>query len=157
MHETALPDSPGQSVNSRVMTDRRSAAFARLRQLADRPGGRRIAPLFAADRHRAARFGGALDDLTLDFSKLPSDDAALDGLFALAVMAAPLQGRYGRSKVFFFADEDGFTQIPVDIFCASRGQFERTIESTSICVNPSSSAFEILSFDRAGVKHWLAA
>ncbi len=66
------------------MIDRRSAAFVRLRQLADRPGGRRITPLFAADPHRAARFSVALDDLTLDFSKSSLDDAALDALFGLA-------------------------------------------------------------------------
>ena len=66
------------------MTDPRSAAFARLRTLADREGGRRIVPLFAADPHRAARFSATLDDLVLDFSKSAIDDAALDALFGLA-------------------------------------------------------------------------
>jgi glucose-6-phosphate isomerase len=66
------------------MTDARTAAFVRLRQLAGRPGGRHITPLFAADPHRATRFGAALDDLTLDFSKSSIDEAALDALFALA-------------------------------------------------------------------------
>ncbi len=66
------------------MTDARAAAFARLRQLADRPDGRRIAPLFAADPHRATRFAATLDDLTLDFSKSSIDDTARDALFALA-------------------------------------------------------------------------
>ena len=69
------------------MTDARTAAFVRLRQLANRPGGRRITSLFAADPHRAVRFGAALDDLTLDFSKSSIDDAALDALFALADVA----------------------------------------------------------------------
>jgi glucose-6-phosphate isomerase len=66
------------------MADPRSAAFTRLRHLADRPGGRLITPLFAADSHRAARFGVALDDLTLDFSKSSIDDTAMDALFELA-------------------------------------------------------------------------
>ena len=66
------------------MTDPRHAAFARLRQLAERPGGRRITPLFAADPRRAIRFAAALDDLTLDFAKSSIDDAAFDALFGLA-------------------------------------------------------------------------
>ena len=69
----------------------RSAAFARLRELADRPDGRRITPLFAADPARAHRFSATLDDLTLDFSKSAIDDVVLDGLFALA-SAADLEG-----------------------------------------------------------------
>ena len=69
------------------MTDPRTVAFARLRQLADRPAGRQITPLFAADPHRAARFGAMLDDLTLDFSKSSIDDTALDALFGLADVA----------------------------------------------------------------------
>jgi len=66
------------------MTDNRSAAFARLRQLASRPDGKRITPLFAADPGRAARLTATLDDLTLDFSKSSIDDTALDALFGLA-------------------------------------------------------------------------
>ena len=73
------------------MTDIRSTAFARLRQLAERLGGRRIAPLFVADPGRATRFSAALDDLTLDFSKSSIDDTALDALVGLAE-AADLDG-----------------------------------------------------------------
>jgi glucose-6-phosphate isomerase len=62
----------------------RETMFARLRALAERPNGKRIAPLFAADRARAARFSVSLDDLALDFSRSSIDDAALDALFALA-------------------------------------------------------------------------
>ncbi|HYZ21880.1 MAG TPA: glucose-6-phosphate isomerase [Rhodopila sp.] len=62
----------------------RDAGFARLRALADRPDGRRITPLFAADPHRAQRFTFTFDDLSLDVSKSAIDDAALDALFALA-------------------------------------------------------------------------
>ncbi|MEI7710518.1 MAG: glucose-6-phosphate isomerase [Rhodospirillales bacterium] len=69
------------------MTDTRAAAFARLRQLADRPSGRQITPLFAVDPHRATRFCAGLDDLTLDFSKSSIDDAAFDALLALAEAA----------------------------------------------------------------------
>ncbi len=69
------------------MPDSRSTAFARLRHLADRPGGRAITPLFAADPGRAARYTAALDDLTLDFSKTAIDAPALDALFALAEAA----------------------------------------------------------------------
>ncbi len=69
------------------MTDPRHAALARLRQLANRPGGRRITPLFAADPERAARFTAGLDDLTLDFSKSSIDDAARDALLDLADIA----------------------------------------------------------------------
>ncbi len=64
-----------------------AAVFERLRALAARPEGRRIAPLFAADPGRAARFALSLDDLTLDFSRTAIDDAALDALFALAEAA----------------------------------------------------------------------
>ena len=69
----------------------RPAAFAHLSALAARPGGRLITPLFAADPARAVRFSASLDDLTLDFSKNAIDDAALDGLLALA-QAADLEG-----------------------------------------------------------------
>ncbi|HVC61660.1 MAG TPA: glucose-6-phosphate isomerase [Acetobacteraceae bacterium] len=69
----------------------RSAAFARLAQLAARPDGRRITPLFDADPDRARRFSATLDDLILDFSKSAIDDAVLDALFALAE-AADLEG-----------------------------------------------------------------
>ena len=69
----------------------RSAAFAHLAALAARPGGRAITPLFAADPARAERFSAGLGDLTLDFSKNAIDDAALDGLLALA-QAADLDG-----------------------------------------------------------------
>ena len=69
------------------MPDSRATAFARLRHLADRPGGRRITPLFAADPDRAARYSVALDDLALDFSKSAIDDAAFDALLALAEAA----------------------------------------------------------------------
>jgi hypothetical protein len=66
------------------MTDPRSSSFARLRSLAEREGGRRIVPLFAADPHRATRFSATPDDLVLDFYKPAIDDAALDALFGLA-------------------------------------------------------------------------
>ena len=69
----------------------RSAAFARLAQLAARPDGRRITPLFDADPERARKFSASLDDLMLDFSKSAIDAAALDALFALAE-AADLEG-----------------------------------------------------------------
>lgn len=69
----------------------RPAAFAHLAALAARPGGRLITPLFSADPARAARFSASLEDLTLDFSKNAIDDAALDGLLALA-QAADLEG-----------------------------------------------------------------
>ncbi len=62
----------------------RQAGFAHLRTLADRPDGRRITPLFAADPGRATRFTASFDDLSLDFSKSSIDDTALDALFALA-------------------------------------------------------------------------
>jgi glucose-6-phosphate isomerase len=65
----------------------RQAGFGRLRELADRPDGRRITSLFAADPERAARFTVAFDDLALDFSKSSIDDVALDALFALAETA----------------------------------------------------------------------
>ncbi len=65
----------------------RPAGFNRLRQLADRPDGRRITPLFAADPGRAARFTAHFDDLSLDYSKSSIDDAALEALFGLAETA----------------------------------------------------------------------
>jgi glucose-6-phosphate isomerase len=68
-----------------------AAAFARLTELAARPDGRQITPLFAADPERARRFSVGFDDLLLDFSKSAIDDAALDALFALAE-AAGLDG-----------------------------------------------------------------
>ena len=86
-HETVLSDRLAQSVNSVLMTDPRSPAFARLRALADRPGGRLITPLFAADPRRATRFSASLDNMTLDFSKSSIDDNALAALFALADVA----------------------------------------------------------------------
>jgi len=67
----------------------RMAEFARLAALASRPDGRRITPLFAADRARTARFSVSADDLTLDFSRSSIDDVALDALFALADAAKP--------------------------------------------------------------------
>jgi glucose-6-phosphate isomerase len=65
----------------------RQAGFARLRQLAERPDGRRITSLFAADPGRAARFTAYFGDLSLDFSKSSIDDTALEALFALAETA----------------------------------------------------------------------
>jgi glucose-6-phosphate isomerase len=65
----------------------RQAGFSHLRALAQRPDGRLITPLFAADPERAARFTAHFDDLSLDFSKTSIDDAALDALFALAQTA----------------------------------------------------------------------
>ncbi|HEY0183598.1 MAG TPA: glucose-6-phosphate isomerase [Rhodopila sp.] len=65
----------------------RHAGFARLRELAERPDGRRITPLFAADPGRAARFTAAFEDLSLDFSKSAIDHTVLDALFALAETA----------------------------------------------------------------------
>lgn len=79
------------------LTPPRSAAFARLSTLTQRPDGRRITPLFAADPERARRFSVRLDDLTLDFSKSAIDAAALDALFALAD-AADLAGF--RRRIF---------------------------------------------------------
>jgi glucose-6-phosphate isomerase len=69
----------------------RHAGFSRLRALADRPDGRKITKLFAADPARAARFTAHFNDLSLDFSKSSIDDIALDALFALAE-AADLTG-----------------------------------------------------------------
>jgi glucose-6-phosphate isomerase len=65
----------------------RQAGFSHLRTLAERPGGRRITPLFAADPARAARFTAYFGDLSLDFSKSSIDDTALTALFALAETA----------------------------------------------------------------------
>jgi glucose-6-phosphate isomerase len=62
----------------------RQAGFTQLRALADRPDGRLITPLFAADPQRAQRFTATFSDLSLDFSKSSIDDTALDALFALA-------------------------------------------------------------------------
>jgi glucose-6-phosphate isomerase len=69
----------------------RHAAFARLSQLAARPDGRRITPLFDADPGRARAFTASFDDLTLDYSKAAIDTEALEALFALA-SAADLEG-----------------------------------------------------------------
>jgi glucose-6-phosphate isomerase len=69
----------------------RQASFDRLRQLAARPDGRRITPLFAADPGRARAFTLSVDDLTLDISKSAIDADALEALFALAE-AADLEG-----------------------------------------------------------------
>ena len=65
----------------------RQTGFRHLRTLAERPDGRLITPLFAGDPGRAATFTAHFDDLSLDFSKSSIDDAALDGLFALAQTA----------------------------------------------------------------------
>jgi glucose-6-phosphate isomerase len=65
----------------------RQAGFSHLRTLAERPDGRRITPLFAADPARAERFTAHFDDLSLDFSKSSIDATALDALFALAETA----------------------------------------------------------------------
>ena len=65
----------------------RQAGFAQLRALADRPDGRSITKLFAADPARAANFTVSFDDLALDFSKSSIDDEALQALFALAQTA----------------------------------------------------------------------
>ncbi|HVY15958.1 MAG TPA: glucose-6-phosphate isomerase [Rhodopila sp.] len=65
----------------------RKAGFARLRQLAQRPDGDKITPLFAADPKRAERYSASFQDLTLDYSKTSIDDTALDALFALAETA----------------------------------------------------------------------
>ncbi len=69
----------------------RQAGFSRLRALADRPDGRHISPLFAADPQRAQHFTAQFDDLALDYSKTAIDATALDALFALAD-AADLTG-----------------------------------------------------------------
>ncbi|MEA2737745.1 MAG: glucose-6-phosphate isomerase [Acetobacteraceae bacterium] len=76
-----------QSATSPSSFPNRQAGFARLRELAERPDGRRITPLFAADPDRAKRFTAYFDDLSLDFSKTAIDDTALDTLFALAETA----------------------------------------------------------------------
>src|SRR6202012_4237864 len=65
----------------------RKAGFAHLRQLAQRPDGDRITPLFAADPKRAERHTLSFEDLSLDFSKTAIDDVVLDALFALAETA----------------------------------------------------------------------
>ncbi len=65
----------------------RKAGFAHLRQLAHRPDGDKITPLFAADPKRAERYTASFQDLTLDYSKTAIDDTALDALFALAATA----------------------------------------------------------------------
>jgi len=65
----------------------RQTGFSHLRALADRPDGRHITKLFAADPGRAARFTVHFADLSLDFSKSSIDDTALDALFALAETA----------------------------------------------------------------------
>jgi glucose-6-phosphate isomerase len=62
----------------------RQAGFTQLRAVADRPDGRLITPLFAADPQRAQRFTTTFGDLSLDFSKSSIDDTALEALFALA-------------------------------------------------------------------------
>ena len=69
----------------------RQTAFAHLTELAARPNGRHITPLFAADTERAHKFSASLNDLTLDFSKSAIDATVLDALFALAG-AADLEG-----------------------------------------------------------------
>jgi glucose-6-phosphate isomerase len=61
-----------------------SASWQRLAALAARPDARRIAPLFAADPRRAARFSATLDDLTVDFSKTSVDAPVLSALLDLA-------------------------------------------------------------------------
>ena len=61
-----------------------ATAWRRLGDLAARPDGPRITPLFAADPMRAARFSHRLNELILDLSKSSIDDAALAGLFDLA-------------------------------------------------------------------------
>jgi glucose-6-phosphate isomerase len=78
-------------MNHTVPFPSRQAGFARLTELANRPDGTRITPLFAADPHRAERFTAHFDDLSLDYSKTAIDDIALDALFALAE-AADLDG-----------------------------------------------------------------
>ena len=65
----------------------RKAGFAHLRQLAQRPDGDRITPLFAADPKRAERHTLSFEDLSLDYSKTAIDETVLDALFALAETA----------------------------------------------------------------------
>jgi glucose-6-phosphate isomerase len=65
----------------------RKAGFARLRQLAQRPDGDKITPLFAADPKRAERYTVSFEDLVLDYSKTAIDDTAWDALFGLAETA----------------------------------------------------------------------
>ena len=62
-------------------------AFARLRALAERSGGREIGRLFDADPGRATAFSAHLDDLTLDFSRTAIDAVAMEALLALAEAA----------------------------------------------------------------------
>ncbi|MEO0386809.1 MAG: glucose-6-phosphate isomerase [Pseudomonadota bacterium] len=60
------------------------SAFDTLRQHRKAQGGTRIADLFAEDPKRFQRFSARLDDMLFDYSKTALDDAARDGLLALA-------------------------------------------------------------------------
>ncbi len=90
VHQTATPSLNAAPPGSQS----REAAFARLRDLAARPGGRSITARFAEDPARSAAFIAGLDDLTLDFSRNAIDAAALDALFALAETADLLGFRH---------------------------------------------------------------
>ena len=73
----------------------RTAAWARVMQLASVPNASAIRPLFAADPQRASKFTVSLDDLTLDVSKTSVSEDALEALLALAD-AADLDGFRAR-------------------------------------------------------------
>ncbi len=66
-------------------------AWARLKELAQRPQAGAIRALFAADPGRAAAFTARLDDLVFDYSKQPIDAAVRAALLDLA-QAADLDG-----------------------------------------------------------------
>ncbi len=96
-HSSILLDRQASYNPPMTQSSPRAAAFGRLAELAARPDGRRITPLFAADPQRARRFTASLDELTLDISKSAIDDAVLEALFALAD-AADLDGF--RTRLF---------------------------------------------------------
>lgn len=69
----------------------RNEAFAAVQALGRRAGGHAIAPLFAADQDRFARFSRRGGDILLDFSKTAISDEVMRALLALA-HAADVEG-----------------------------------------------------------------
>ncbi len=132
-------------------TPPRQAAFARLRDLAARPDGARITPLFAADPARAARFSASLDDLTLDFSKTAIDDAALDALFALAE-AADLDGFRRR---LFAGDAVNLTEHRAAMHMALRAP--EGVSLRAALPSGDDAAADLARAERAGMRDFVAA